>query len=154
MSESIVNELSLDYLAGFFDGEGCCGLLKCKNGQTIYYKPYISFTNTDLNLMKFLKQTLEQYKIQMSCQERKEQSNNKSFIQLTSWNISSALNFSNIMKDKCFIKRKQLELLKEYCESRNKINPKRRAWKRYTERELNIFKELKSLNHRGANNGE
>jgi len=152
MSESIINELPLDYLAGFFDGEGCCGVLECFNKKTLYYKPYISFSNTNVNLMKFIKLFLEKYGILMKYHEKKQTKHWKRSCSLTSWNITSALNFCKLIKNKSFIKRKQLELVEEYCESRNKINPRRRAWKRYSEREINIYKELKSLNHRGVNN--
>lgn len=51
----IITDIDAAWIAGFFDGEGCVSLSKCKSENS--YSPKISITNTRHDILEWIRQT-------------------------------------------------------------------------------------------------
>lgn len=107
------NVLNNDYLAGFFDGEGCGRVAKVggSKGRRRYWKPLISLSNTNKEVMDeiydFIKLGhLHKYHI-------KKDGKIQWKIYIT--NPKSIIKFCDLIIDKVIIKREILELIKKFA---------------------------------------
>jgi len=142
--ETVNRTPSTEYVAGILDGEGsvCLGR-HFNNGsgkKCLMLTPYITLHNTDRKMLEFCKTTIggEIYLSRKSTETTK-----------TKWQLSlySSKKLSIILTrliPSLITKRRRAVLLLEFCLSRLK-----RGRKGYSERDLQIYEELRGLNQRG-----
>jgi len=141
------------YVAAAIDFEGSISLYKDKG----YLYPGISFVNSDLTVLEYLR-TLFRSNRKISVHARDSRKDN--WKQTYTLRIESYADIERILKqvkDHLIIKRRQAELMLEFLEIR-KCTPRqfeykdgrvRRVAVGYSQRELEIYKELRKLNRRG-----
>jgi hypothetical protein len=130
------------YIAGFIDGEGSIALYKhkdirVKKGYTLH--PMFDIVNTNLEVLKAINNLVNgkiKYKTkQIGCKQ-------VYLIQLQDYKqIKSIL---EILLPYLIVKKKQAELMIEFCNSRLKSNGKK-----YSERDYKIVDLFSKLNKRG-----
>ena len=137
MTQCTLNDLEKAYLAGIIDGEGTVALAHAANRYTL--RPLVNVSNCDMRLMAWLKARIQFGNVVSRGKPRK--SNWKKgyiFMIEYAWKCKVVL---ELILPYLILKRRQAELLLEYCSSHEKG--------KYTERDLVIFLELKALNKRG-----
>ena len=111
---------SLDYLAGFFDGEGSIFIAKINNKKSgnIWYRLNVSCGNSDKRPINMLRQFNPNYKLITYISGRK-----KTYKPAYQWLITGnmALNFLKTIKDKLIVKKKQAEVGIKFQEWRNTL---------------------------------
>jgi len=108
LKSSKLRRLSLDYIAGLFDGEGNAGLYPHIVRNNIDFQPVINISSSDEDVIFSIKYTLGFGKVR----RRKQKSGNVIFI----WWVfqrDQILEFIRLIKDRCLIKQKQLILLEK-----------------------------------------
>jgi len=149
------------YLAGLFDGEGCFSIsldADKKNWRGIKtFHIEITIVNTDLKILKFIQNLLKRGIIT----SKKVNLNRKPVYHLRFYKLSDCLRICKILYPYLKIKRKQCELMKKWCISRlsqkypkillrdNKGRILKKEDSGYSEKEINIYYQLKKLNQRG-----
>jgi len=150
-------------------GEGSIYLVpskhKKKNGD-VYFTliPYVDFVNTDFEVIDFLEIFVRHFKPTATHYRVREhiplQANHKKSKILSLHSIHGVCSFLKKIRPYLFgIKAKEADLMVEFCDSRLnrpylKIGHPGQLGnccgkKPYSKRELEIYKELKALNHRG-----
>lgn len=113
-NEGISNSISIEYIAGFFDGEGCIYI----NNKT--HRLRVCITNTNYYILKQFKEMFggSIYKRQL----RKLKNNRGYCKQIFQWSIefNNALRFLECIQPYTIVKKEQIELAIKY---RNRINP-------------------------------
>jgi len=111
---------SLDYLAGFFDGEGSIFIAKINNKKSgnIWYRLSVSCGNSDKRPIDMLRTFNPHLKLFIYRSGRKE-TYKPAYQWLATGN--TALNFLKVIKNKLIIKRKQALLGIEFQEWRNSL---------------------------------
>ncbi|MCJ7759985.1 LAGLIDADG family homing endonuclease [Candidatus Bathyarchaeota archaeon] len=131
------------YLAGFFDGEGCISIhrhadRKTKRGFVLV--PRITITNTKKEIIEWF----EPFGFSNRCITNGKNANILYRTELE--RLEAVRAFLQKMSLVLTLKRKQADLVLEFCNSRLE----NRTYC-YTERELKIREELQILNKRGRN---
>ncbi len=134
--------MNLDYLAGFIDGEGTIGFEKSPGR----YVPYISISNTNLDVLEKIKNFLQEEGINSKLDARKQRNERwaVSYVLLIRWQY--AVKLASKLKERLVIKRKQAELLADVYPVITPRNGK------YTEemilKKINLINEFTFLNSR------
>jgi hypothetical protein len=139
------NPLCLAYIAGFFDGEGCCSLCRSST-SSVAFIPAVTFTNSNLELLKLLSKHLDLGFIQTearSIEGRKQ-------VHKLWFPANQVAKFLQAIRPYLILKAKQADLILEYIldlkqphgtsEQPSDVNLKRRK---------EIYNELAALNQRG-----
>jgi len=132
----------LQYLAGFFDGEGCISIhrhqdKKTKRGYVLV--PRITVANTRQEVVEWFKP------FGFSVRRTKNGKNSKDVYRIELERLSVIQRFLQELSPFLRLKKKQADLLLEFCSSR--LEDKTYC---YTQRELKIRDELSELNMRGV----
>ena len=150
-------EMNLDYLSGFFDGEGSVGISKSKYENQIGYRldPEINLRNTSFKLMKEIQEFLKsKFGLEGLLQFRGGKDNHKDSWSLRFANLKAIEKFIGLFKGKAKLKEPQLLLLEEFVISRmgceKMKTPQNLGLYGYTKRDIEIYEELKKLNRRGT----
>lgn len=132
-------EINIDYLAGFIDGEGCLGISKRKRRKPQHipnYFPYLSITNTNLELITWLKKKLGGC---VSIMKNKDNPNWK-----TSYGLyldrGGTYKILKLIKDKLILKCRQANIMLFFMENRKNLLS--------VDRER-LYLRMKKLNKRG-----
>jgi hypothetical protein len=146
-SKLIRGELShfdVGYICGLIDGEGCIGVSrqKRKDSKDIL-RPYIHITNTNQEILSELKDA-----IGGSIQHQESHNpREKDVYTLRLFNTKLVSETLAKIGDKLKLKKKQAELVREFCQSR--MNGAVEHGLGYSDRELELYEELRRLNKRG-----
>lgn len=139
--------MNKDYLAGFFDGEGCICLVKKKprkKGFSIQYVPTIVLANTDKKIVKKFHTYFK------GCfGERKKEANQRKNIFYNNLVNQDVFNFCLAMEHHLIIKKKQVKLIFRFYYGKHlKLDGKRLTKKELTRREK-LYQQMKKLNKFG-----
>ena len=150
-------EVDLDYVAGFFDGEGCIGISKPK--QKHIQKGYrldaeASIRNTNRHALELIQHFLLTQGIDSNLVIHSLQtSRRKTSYALRISNLRSLSTFTELFKGKLRIKGRQLALLERFVQSREKrmlnLNPRNIEAYSYTPDEFELADAIRKLNKRG-----
>lgn len=140
-----MNELDKSYIAGIIDGEGCVGLAKqvkeLKDGsESIVIRPQIRVGMTDKETVEHVGKKVGSGSFSFQYEEDDTKKEQEIFVINA---INDVIDFIEQIKPYMITKKKQSELLLEYCKSRKPRTE-------YTERQLEIYDELRELNKRGV----
>lgn len=119
--------LTLEYIAGFFDGEGSCGVSKKRNpeGRINVPKPFISITNTDLSVIKEIQSIIGFGKIY----EHKEYHKiHRTMFHLEITKPHEIIKFADLLLNRISIKKSILSAVKEYAVYLNDTRLKHKTW--------------------------
>lgn len=128
--------ISLEYIGGFFDGEGCVSMSVTrrysnnKERKTPEIQPYITITQKKPLILYAIQESLEELGI-----PSKVLLSDKSCARLRISSIDDVLKFCTLVTPFTFCKRKELELMMEYCEYRISQRMGRNQSKPYTDRD-------------------
>ncbi len=138
--------LSIDYIAGFVDGEGCI-TLAAPSTKTDCYIPKILITNTNFEILRALAYTLELWNIEfkLSATAHKNRKRKICYI-LVIQKQESVYSFCNELRTRLKVKQRQAEILVEYITLRH-IEGK--YGKCHLLRRNELFAEMKMLNKKG-----
>jgi len=141
----------LGYFIALTEGEGGVGISKCKSkyqSQGFQLQPYIAITNTSLDLLKEVQCVFKgQYGIPCYIKKmsgRKDKRWKQCYV-LIFGRLNVIYSLLMMMKPHLIVKRKQAELMIQFCKSRLK---KKMTCAPYDKRELKIHQTLKELNAR------
>lgn len=116
--------LSLDWLAGFTDGDGCLTIKRSKrrNGK-FRYKPYISFTTTNLSILNNITTILKQYNIEYDiceCHKGKKYNRNRYYTgyEIEVVKLKDCYNLSKLLKSRVKGKITECCILNTFCKHR------------------------------------
>jgi len=134
------------YTAGIIDGEGYIALLPFSNAKT--YSPVVKVASVNKELTDFLTKNYGGF---IYIREFKKSLNQRKAYCWEIKNIKHVRKFLGQTKDFLLLKKRQAELVIEYCDiPRNKLHP---IYKTYDikaiERMHEIYKDLRKLNRRG-----
>ena len=138
------------YLAAFLDGEGGIQLTRSYRRGREYklaLHPCVYFTNTNTEVILTLRTWLR-----CGCVTRKRAQNpaHKDTYALSVTGTRNVLALLTTVRPYLIIKRKQADLLIEYCESR--LKHYRSGDRRFNKKELEIYTKLKRMNTKGGRN--
>jgi hypothetical protein len=118
--KSTAFKLSLDYIAGLFDGEGTIGLGTYKTGNSIHFQPFVGISNTDRRVIEIVKETLGFGRIYAQ-----KKTDKKDVFTWYAHTVDEVAEFVRIFKDRSYVKREQLQLMEEVLQyipnSHNKV---------------------------------
>jgi len=139
--------LSIDYIAGLFDGEGCFWLGAVSNARSTH-RPAIEIKNTHEGIIILVKHTLELWGIRPRM-HRIVYSNRrcKPIYELNIDKIHDINVLCVVLKNKLVIKQECARLLAEFTMLRLLEG---RNGKHHCRREEEIYQEMRILNRRGA----
>lgn len=146
---------TLDWLAGFVDGDGCLTIKRIKRPEGNYrYKSYISFTTVNLSTLHNIKNILEMYKINYSIRERGKglkYGRNRYYkcyeVEVT--NLEDCYNLSYLLKSRVKGKITECCILYTFCKSRMGKNT--RPYSEYSIKLYDIIvKEKSKYNIKGS----
>jgi len=111
-------ELSWEYIAGFFDGEGCCKIFKYQNpGCNAGQRPYIGVnqkTENDLVLQE-IAETLDEYDITYCLYSHKYKEQCKMTV-LKMQDRKECLKFISYILPYIIVKKRDVLKVKRFCE--------------------------------------
>lgn len=134
--------MNIEYLAGFFDGEGYIGLAKYKARSNenstygFYLVPNIVIVQKHKKILEEIRDFLNKNDIGCFIKERDD-----ACYQLIIGGMKRAIKFCNLMENHIICKKPQLLLLKSYIEKRLSLPQKTH----YDSSDLQLYLDLKSL---------
>jgi len=135
----IMSDFDRGYISAFLDGEGHIAVRKYSNTNSQrLFKPRVGFTNNNKEVLDWIRTRLGG---NLHLQGRKSHT-----YQLDIESVQMAYRVLKFLEPSLKIKRRQAQLVLEFCESRRSHNFHNHP---YTERELEIVGEIKSLNSGG-----
>lgn len=135
-------KITPQWLAGFFDGEGCVSICDNKSG---YITLHVSITQADLLILSLIALKFKDYN---DIYERKYPGNRKS-VHIISWNGKKALEILEYIKDCVIVKKEVVDLGIEFAylisehKGRIKLPPEILIKKQ------NILQRVSNINQRG-----
>jgi hypothetical protein len=144
LTDHNLSEYEIGYICGFIDGEGAIGINKqiSKKGN-LRLQPYIKISNTNSEAMKYLQSLING---KLSFRKNKNLSR-KDFCNLQISNTKLILDTLLAIYNKLLIKRKQAEIVIEFCKNRLKGANERTFG--ITKRELELYENIKEFNTKG-----
>jgi len=132
------------YIAGFLDGEGTFTITRHQDNRrkNSQFTPYISGSNSNRDVIEWLQSKLPSCNIYVTEDSRPKRKDCFHFRITTSADIIEII---KAIASHLKVKKRQAELLKEWCEE----NLKKGLNKPPTQRMLHIYNEMKRLNKRG-----
>jgi hypothetical protein len=137
-----VTDFELGYICGLIDGEGCIGIEKQKRKGGFMLRPYIHITNTNSEVIDYARNVLGG-----GIEIQRKKPPEKDVYVLRIYNTKLLVETLSRIKDKLILKKRQAELVLEFCQSR--INGAVDRGLGYSDRELELYEELRKLNKRG-----
>lgn len=140
-------ETDLAYIAGFFDGEGHCGLTK-SNASTNSVRIHVVITNTNRDALMWIYRTIG---LGMLDEQSKGNLRHKKVYDLR-FPASHRVKFLKLIQPFLKIKKRQVELMLEFCETCKAEIPQEMGTSLTTSqiiRRNEIIEEFKALNTRG-----
>jgi hypothetical protein len=133
------------YIAGLLDGEGVVSIVSVRrrDGENQHWKPYVGITNTCKDALEFVVKQIGGFRFSTNkgvmCSHSK-----KPVYRIILVKHKDVLEFLEMIMPYLIIKKKQAELVTEFCKSRL-TKPNHAP---YDEREMEIIAEVKRLNKR------
>lgn len=143
--------ITWQWLAGFYDGEGCLNLTHNKSKRLTAFSPQIDLVNTNQPAMELIISFLEAHEIPVYVNKSKKHArfhrdsgrSHKQRMTIRIARMKSVKRFLEYLKPHLVLKREQAELLLEFVSSRAE------GYTRTTERDFEIYKRLRELNGKG-----
>ena len=146
---------SLEWLAGFTDGDGCITIKRTKRSDGNFrYRPYISFTTTNLSTLNNITSILDSNNIKYCIRERakgKKYSRNRHYTcyEVEVCNLYDCYNLSYLLKSRVNGKITECCILYTFCKSR--IGKNTRPYSNYSVKLYDIIvKEKSKYNIKGS----
>ncbi len=136
--------LSVEYMAGFFDGEGCLSMTKVRG---CWFSPEATVANTDYYIMKAFAYTLELCNVKHKFIIRKLQLNRKPLYCIRVREMRSLYVFCQLLRPSLKIKQSRADLMLKFLKLR--LAGTHRDGYHSPEEEI-IAKEIKEMNQRGT----
>lgn len=130
------------YLAGLVDGEGTISLRTVRHPERrrkIVINPYVAIYNCVPEVLYWIHKTTELGHIRQRCPTKHQR---KPVYEWITRSLVDCARISRTVLPYLIIKRRQAELLLEFCENRA-------LWTTYTDHELTIVDKMRALNKRG-----
>ena len=144
-----LSESQKGYLAAFLDGEGGIQLTRSQRPDREYVlalHPTVYFTNTDCTAIQLLRSWLG-----CGCvTRRREEPPHNDVYALSVTGTRNVLELLKTLRPYLIIKRRQADVLIEYCESR--LTHYRAGDRRFNSLELQLYSKLRRLNKKGGRN--
>ena len=146
-------KLSLDYVAGFCDGDGCFTISIARHRRSndkiyVEYKPMVLVSNTNRKILEDFKKTFKAGSIYLGNYDLERVKKNG---WKTRWNWvlnnRQATEFCSIMLNKLIIKRAQAEILIKLQSTRSTRGKK--TMPNILKKQKEMFKKIRKLNKRG-----
>ena len=137
--------LSIDYIAGFIDGEGCLGIVK-KGGR---YRPQIDIGNTNIDIMKALEYTFHAWGIAtVTHTVTMREGNRKDFYRICVDKMDSVYQICQILRPYLKIKQANANAIINFIEAR-----RMEGYRQDTLKDIKMaaVNDVKQLNKRGKN---
>lgn len=139
--------LTVEYLAGFFDGEGCFFLRK-PTGTSTCNMPLVTVCNTNFEIMRAIAYTLDSWNVDYKFRNsRPVKGNRKPSYDITIQKRKSVYEFCCIMRGHLKVKYEQNEILIKYIELRD-VEGRKGKMHQYARAVL--FSRIRELNKRGT----
>ncbi len=140
--------LTVEYIAGFMDGEGSFYLCEDKRKNCKRFKPHISIANTNELVMQLIGHTLRSWCIDCVVRYQKPQRAGWKHQYVLAINSQESIYLlCGILVKKLVVKQHNAELLLEFTMLR-KIEGER--GRQFYKREVEIYEEMLVLNKRGT----
>ena len=146
-----MKETEKSFIAGFIEGEGNISLIKSKNKSSlngVALSPTVCITNTNIEMLKYILDICKIGHLHTFLRKRKQEHKNKSILQLRK--KSDVLSFLIEIEPYLVAKRSRALLLMEFCRNGEKRTNK---WSHYSNRDFEIWEEMKILNKTGTDIG-
>jgi intein-encoded DNA endonuclease-like protein len=141
-----VSKNDLNYIAGFLDGEGCISLRKRKDNK--YFAPVIEFSNTNLDVLKFIRERLG-LTVNVNIHESGCRGNRKMAYKFAIKGWRNCLHAAKLLIPYSMVKQKHLYILIKFLERRTEkffMNTP------YDETDWYYYNIIAKLNLHGRNN--
>jgi hypothetical protein len=144
-----LKETDKAYIAGYFDGEGTFSIgrqtdTRSPNGFTL--QPYCSVASTSPIVIELLDKQIEGTHRRFTMRGR---NNSKDIFQIQISGTEKIINFIKIVSPYLHLKKIVADKLLIYCQSRLGKMKLPKNERKYTEKELSLFNEIRQLNKRG-----
>jgi sugar-specific transcriptional regulator TrmB len=130
----------LSYLGGIIDGEGTIGIYK----RSTYYVPGVSISNTNETLINYLKEILDNFKVEY-CVEYQDRGSRKNAKPAWTIRVESKPRVRlllSLVSDYLIAKKQQARLVAEWCA----FEGRRR---KLQQTDLDLISNVRTLNARG-----
>ena len=141
-----LNSIQSAYLAGLFDGEGTFSVFKRKKGKWIFYQPYLEIGMTHKPTLEWVsKQTGKGFIFD----GHKPHKKHKQAYKLNITGIDTIIKFIDYLFPYLITKKNVADCVRKFCLSRQgkmRLPVNKRG---ITEKELDLFTQIRLLNKRG-----
>lgn len=143
-----LDEIALAYFAGLVDGEGTITIIR--TGQIVAdggrsLRPQVEVTNTNPVIVQHVIDTFYKMGAKPYIDTRASKNNWKAAYKIVAYGLNKSKKVLTCVMPYLLAKKAQAELVLEFIESRNS-QPYNCH---YTDRDLNIYRQIRTLNHRG-----
>jgi len=135
--------LNIDYVAGFFDGEGCARTTRVGYalGRKKLWKPVIEMSNTNKKVIEEIHNFIKMGKVYEYHPKRRGA---KTQWRIYIWGLD-IIKFCDLIKNKTIVKREILYLVREFAEYVESTKYKHKTWRGkhqgWTEEDIQFTKE-------------
>jgi len=143
-----LNGMQIGMIVGLIEGEGGMGLLIHKQSNHRYLRPYITVSNTNIEILDWLRSTIGLGSIS---KPRRKEPHHKRVCHYGLYGQTSVLPLLRLLEPHFITERrkKQVNLIIEFCERRRNVLEK--GCMPYNWRDVEVFLELRKLNPKGPN---
>jgi hypothetical protein len=119
MQETITEKNIIEWIAGFYDAEGCFRISKQNRKKYISYSPRAIINNTDLDTMEYIISTLvNKYGINGHVRNSNPTTNRNAVKYLEIGRITKVIDLCELLLPYSIVKYDEVKLLQEFCISR------------------------------------
>jgi len=137
-----MNKEEKAYIAGFIDGEGCITFIKHMKRDDISWEPKLEITNTDKNVLEWIAEKIPESSLYYQEEDRNEIWKTRHYLRINK--RKDLLSILKNVEPYLIVKSEQAKLMIEFLENR-------KPHKSYTEREIEIAENVRTLNRKGYN---
>jgi len=143
-----LTETEKAYLAGIIDGEGSICITRkkqCSSHKYTTYQPYIEITNLNKDLIDYISSKIP-YAFKFTRPRTRINSRWRDAYTVQVTGLTHIIELLEQIKPYLIVKRQHAEVMIEYCKSRLRHCFANGKEKSYTEREIQLYKKLRTLN--------
>lgn len=155
MDNTMVNQqvkITWEWLAGFYDGEGCLNLTHQKCKRNTAFSPQVDLVNTNFPAMEAIVAFLAEHEIGVSVTLSKKHRKfhrdsgrqHKQRMTIRIARMKAVKRFLELLSPHLVLKREQADLLLEFVSTRAE------KYTRTSERDFEIYRRLRELNGKGT----
>jgi len=137
--------LSVEYVAGFFDADGCVTISKIKRSPQAYPIAF-RFDNGSYNVLKLMQYMLELCEIKMHLRRKKVSGNSAPAWRLETNKSSEVTKICLLLQPHLVVKQKEVELTLEFLRYR-KVAKDTKMRNAFKDEKFALYKRIKELKH-------